>query len=275
MPELAEVEHSRRQWNPGLGEPIREVLIARPNLRIFRETNTQILTQMLPGQVFIQSESRGKQMLFQFSGDFWLGIHLGMNGELRHEIPSTYEPRKHDHLVLRQDQHLLVFEDKRFFGRIRLHQGDMPPTWWTSLAPGVLTRQFTLAATAKFLQRRRRTPLKAVLLMQEHFPGIGNWMADEILWRAGVHPSTLAGSLDDAQVRTLWDQVRWVSRTAIRIINDEWTYPPTWLFAHRWEAGGKCPRCRAALDRATVGGRTTCWCPGCQPGSSGPQRITP
>ena len=265
MPELAEVEHSRRQWNPGLGEPIREVFITRPSLRIFRDTDTQTLLQLLPGQSLIKSEARGKQMLFQFSGDLWLGIHLGMNGELRRELSPGYECRKHDHLVLRQDHQSLVFEDKRLFGRVRLHQGNTPPAWWTSLAPGVLTRQFTLAATAKFLQRRRRTPLKAVLLMQEHFPGIGNWMADEILWRAQLHPATPAGSLDATQTRTLWDQVRRVSRTAIRIISDDWTYPPTWLFAHRWEAGGKCPRCRTPLDRATIGGRTTCWCPGCQP----------
>ncbi len=77
--------------------------------------------------------------------------------------------------------------------------------------------------------------------MQEHFPGVGNWMADEILWRARLHPSTPAGSLDrNADPRPL-GTVRWVSRTAIRIISDDWTYPPTWLFAHRWEAGGTVP----------------------------------
>ena len=90
-------------------------------------------------------------------------------------------------------------------------------------------------------------------------------MADEILWRAGLHPSAAAGTLDDEQARHLWEQVRWVSRTAIRIISDDWTYPKSWLFAHRWEAGGQCPRCRTDLERATIGGRTTCWCPECQP----------
>ena len=217
MPELAEVEHSRRQWDCGRGQHVCTVFISRPNLRIFRDTDLQTLCQLIPGQYLMSSEARGKQMLFQFSGDFWLGIHLGMNGELRCEASPHYERRKHDHLVLQQDAQALIFEDKRLFGRVRLHHGAKPPAWWTSLAPGVLSRQFTLAATAKFLQRRRRTPLKAVLLMQEHFPGIGNWMADEILWRASLHPTTPAGSLDDAQTRALWDKVRWVSRTAIRI----------------------------------------------------------
>ena len=100
MPELAEVEHSRRQWDPGLGEPIREVFITRPSLRIFRDTDTRYFSnKALPGQKLIQSEARGKQMLFQFSGDLWLGIHLGMNGELRREslpglrTPQTRSPR--------------------------------------------------------------------------------------------------------------------------------------------------------------------------------------
>ncbi len=265
MPELAEVEHSRRQWDPGVGQPILEILIARPEIRVFRDTDVETLRHLLPGQRLLDSQARGKQMLFHFSNDLWLGIHLGMSGELRREDGPEESPHKHDHLILRQPGHALVFEDKRHFGRVRLHQGTEPPAWWNSLAPSILSKEFTYEGTANFLQRRRRTPIKAVLLMQEHFPGVGNWMADEILWRAGIHPSAPAGSLDQAQTRRLWEQVRWVSRTAVRIISDDWTYPPDWLFTHRWEAGGQCPRCHTALDRATVGGRTTCWCPKCQP----------
>ena len=265
MPELAEVEHSRRQWDPGVGQPILEVLVARPEIRVFRDTDIQILRQLLPGQRLLDSQARGKQMLFHFSNNFWLGIHLGMSGELRREDGPEESPRKHDHLILRQAGRALIFEDKRHFGRVRLHQGAEPPAWWNSLAPSVLSDEFTYQGTADFLQRRRRTPIKAVLLMQEHFPGVGNWMADEILWRAGVHPSTAAGSLDEARTHRVWEQVRWVSLTAVRIISDDWTYPPDWLFTYRWEAGGQCPRCHTALDRATIGGRTTCWCPKCQP----------
>ena len=139
------------------------------------------------------------------------------------------------------------------------------PSGGTKLPVAVLSEEFTHEKTAKFLARRQRTPIKGVLLMQEHFLGVGNWMADEILWRAAVHPATSAGAVDEAATQRLWEQTRWVSATAIRIISDDWTYPPDWLFAHRWEAGGECPRCHTKLDRATIGGRTTCWCPQCQP----------
>ncbi len=103
--------------------------------------------------------------------------------------------------------------------------------------------------------------------MQERFPGVGNWMADEILWRARLHPGTLCGELAGEEVAQLFRAVRWVSRTAVEIVSDDWSYPPSWLFRHRWEAGGACPRCRTALGRATIGGRTTAWCPRCQPGA--------
>lgn len=262
MPELAEVEHSRRQWDVGLNQPITQVHL-RPGTRVFRGIDTDALRQNLTGRTLLGSEARGKQMLFRFSDDAWLGVHLGMRGELMAK-PAEYTPNKHDHLVLHQAGDALVFEDQRHFGRIQFQISPEPPSWWTALAPSVLSDEFTVAAVSTFLLRRRKTPVKAALLMQERFPGVGNWMADEILWRAGVHPAALAGTLSVAKINALWKQTRWVSRTAIRIISDDWTYPDTWLFTHRWEAGGECPRCGAALERAQIGGRTTCWCPNCQ-----------
>jgi formamidopyrimidine-DNA glycosylase len=266
VPELAEVEYCRRLWDAGLRKTVADVRIGRPEIRVFRETDIAALRRLLPGRRLLGSESGGKQMLFHFSGDLWLGIHLGMSGELRVEPSGDFTPRKHDHLVLQLPKIALVYEDQRHFGRVRFAQSVEAPEWWTKLAPGVLSARFTARAVENFFARRRRIPLKAALLMQEQFPGIGNWMADEILWRAKLHPAIRAGTLATAQTRLLWRQVRWVSRTAIKLIQHDWTYPESWLFPHRWGNGRHCPRCRAALSRATIGGRTTCWCPVCQPG---------
>ena len=265
MPELAEVEYSRRLWDAGRRKTVRAVRIGRPEVRVFRETDVAAIRRLLPGQRLLGSESGGKQMLFRFSGNLWLGVHLGMSGELRVEPTDNFTPGKHDHFVLQLPKIALVYEDQRHFGRVRFAHGAEPPVWWTNLAPGVLSARFTVRAVGDFLARRRRAPLKAVLLMQEQFPGIGNWMADEILWRARLHPAIPAGSLQPAQTRLLWRQVRWVGRTAIKMIQKDWTYPESWLFRHRWGNGRHCPRCRAMLNRATIGGRTTCWCPVCQP----------
>src|SRR4029453_5477370 len=110
----------------------------------------------------------------------WLGIHLGMSGELT-VAPPDHVPGRHDHLVIVTEGHALVFNDPRMFGSVDFHVGKEPPKCGSKIAPPIFSSQFTVEAVATFLQRRRRAPIKAVLLMQERFPGIGNWMADEIL----------------------------------------------------------------------------------------------
>ena len=262
MPELAEVEYYRKQWNPGLGKLVREVRL-HPKARIFRGQDTKSLIECLTESRLISSESRGKQMLFRFARGT-LGVHLGMTGELRVEA-ADFAPGKHDHLVLIQARRSLVFTDPRLFGRILFEPGKVDPAWWLALPPDCMSPDFTAERVVLFLQRRRGAPLKAVLLMQECFPGVGNWMADEILWRQRLHPATRAGRLSSKSVEQLHEAVVALCREALAIIGTDWSDPPdSWLFNHRWKPGGYCPRCGLELERAAVGGRTTCWCGRCQ-----------
>ena len=272
MPELAEVEFYRKRWHQAAhGLTVVDVL-THGSRKLFRDAPAAKLKKHLTGARLQSSGTAAKQMLFHFSGDAWLGIHLGMTGELRAE-PSGYVPRKHDHLVLRTTKPTLVFTDPRMFGKIECHQGKKAPDWWTRIGPAILSHAFTADTVAAFLRRRARSPIKAVLLMQERFPGIGNWMADEVLWRARIHPRRLAGSLDPAETRTLWRESRAVCRMALRTIAGHGDYlppdlnahiPDSWLFNHRWENGGRCPRTKQVLIREVIGGRTTCWSPGRQ-----------
>src|SRR5690606_33216676 len=149
-------------------------------------------------------------------------------------------------------------------------RGKHPPAWWTRIAPAILSPAFTNAAVAAFLKRRAKASIKAVLLMQERFPGVGNWMADEILWRAAIPPARPAGSLNAAEVKILWRECRQVCRLALRnIAGHSGKLPPdlnvnipdSWLFNHRWENGGRCPKTGVLLVREEIGGRTTCWSP--------------
>ncbi len=273
MPELAEVELSRRIWATGRAETILRVTL-RAGVRIFRGVDTESLARGLVGRKLVRSLARGKQTAFVFASRpdaadaQWVGIHLGMAGSL-HRVPSAaFTPGKHDHLVLWGAKHALVFRDVRHFGRVRNHAGPDEPAWWSSLPPELTSPAFTVAVLDAFLQRRKKTPVKTVLLLQERFPGVGNWLADEILWRARVHPTTLSGSLSPETTRVLWREIRWVCRESIRQIDDHWDYPASWLFRYRWKPGGKCPRCRALLARGPIGGRTACWCPRCQPASA-------
>ncbi len=269
MPELAEVEFYRKRWHLAAhGERVVSVL-GHDTKKLLRELDFAAFKRALIGQRFTDSEAAAKQMLFRFGDEVWLGIHLGMSGELSVAAPD-YMPGKHDHLVIVTDKHALVFNDPRMFGSIDFHKGKEAPTWWSKIAPALLSKAFTVDAVAAFLKRRGRAPIKAVLLMQERFPGVGNWMADEILWRAAIHPRRLAGSLTPAEVRTLWRECRTVCRQALNAIAGKGDslpsdlnvgIPDSWLFKHRWKPGGTCPKTGKPLAHATIGGRTTCWSP--------------
>ncbi len=269
MPELAEVEFFRKRWHLAAKGQRLDTVHVHASAKIFRGTDPAAIVHALTGARFLDSSAAAKQMLFRFTGDAWLGVHLGMTGDLYAREPD-YTPQKHDHLVLVTPKHALVFTDPRMFGRVQFHQGPTPPQWWTKIAPAILSRDFTATAVSDFLRRRARAPIKAVLLMQERFPGIGNWMADEILWRAAIHPKRLAGSLTPAETKTLWRECRHVSRLALdKIAGRGGKLPPdlnvnipdSWLFHHRWRAGGRCPLTGAKLLREEIGGRTTCWSP--------------
>ena len=269
MPELAEVEFFRRRWHEAaVGQKIVRIAV-HPKARIFRGVDTAALTRALTGTRLTGSEAAAKQMRFRFGKGSSLGIHLGMSGELE-ACPPGHEPAKHDHLVLFTAKHALVFRDPRMFGRVQFDPGPADPKWWTALAPAISSPAFSVATVAAFLRRRARAPIKAVLLMQERFPGIGNWMADEVLWRAAIYPRRKAGSLSPAEVRTLHRECRNVCRIALAKIAGRGgklprdlnvNIPDSWLFNHRWQPGGTCPRTRRPLAHATIGGRTTCWSP--------------
>jgi formamidopyrimidine-DNA glycosylase len=251
-----------------VGQTVREVRL-HPLKRVFRHADPRRLQQSLTDARLLDSASAAKQMVFHFTDDGWLGVHLGMSGELTVQ-PASYPPTQHDHLVLVLKNAALVFTDPRMFGGIRFDRGPEPPEWWSKIAPPLLSAAFTKAALTDFLRRRQRAPLKAVLLMQERFPGIGNWMADEILWRARLHPARAAGDLRPAEVARLWTETRRVCRQALeKIAGHGGALPPdlnvnipeSWLFHHRWRSGGRCPKTGARLERAEIGGRTTCWSP--------------
>lgn len=267
MPELAEVEYFRKQWDPGVGGTVRKIL-THPKARIYRDVPAAAVRRGLQGRNLIESSTHGKQMMFRFSDGAWLGLHLGMTGRLLTE-DENYEPVKSDHLVLVLDRHRLVFSDYRMFGKLTLDitEDGSPPAWWADLPPRTLDRGFTRKHHTAFVRRFPKTPLKTLLLDQRGYPGIGNWMADEICWRLQIPPQTPSGELSDGQLDELWRMTRKVSRDAMRVIGSDWGKPPnSWLFNHRWKDGGTCPRrgCKTDLTRADLRGRTTCWCPTCQ-----------
>jgi len=261
MPELAEVYFYRKQWVAARGQSVREVLL-NADARVFRDTDTGQLRDALEGACLGKSWQVGKQMLFHFGEKGWLGVHLGMAGRLRQRA-ADHAPDKHDHLCLRMEDCTLVFVDYRMFGRVRFDHGSEPPAWWQKL-PAPLCAETLTADGLRELCHGRTVAVKSLLLQQEHFPGIGNWMADEILWRAKIHPAAEAGDLSKSQVQALRGALFEVIDAALDVIGDDATAKPEdWLIAHR-KKGGHCPRTGKPVKKCTVGGRSTYFVPAVQ-----------
>ncbi|MES1227885.1 MAG: hypothetical protein ABUL72_04385, partial [Armatimonadota bacterium] len=103
---------------------------------------------------------------------------------------------------------------------------------------------------------------KGALLDQSLFAGVGNWVADEVLYHAHINPARLCNTLAEAEIKALLKQLKVVLDVAVDAEADDNKYPATWLFSHRW--GGK----RGSQEinghkivRDTVAGRTTAWVP--------------
>ena len=148
MPELAEVEYFRRRWNIGIGQWVTRVAL-HARKRVFRGTDTRALCQHLTLAQLLSSEARGKRMLFRFSNENWLGLHLGMTGRMRTMRPD-FRPEKHDHLVLYQREQALVFTDARQFGRVQFHHGEIAPGWWENGVPEIVSEKFDRAFLDRF-----------------------------------------------------------------------------------------------------------------------------
>jgi formamidopyrimidine-DNA glycosylase len=203
-------------------------------------------------------------MRFLFSGDVQLGIHLGMTGKTRVE-PADFRPGRYDHLVLFQDKRALVFTDTRQLGRVRFHCDAKPPNWWKTDLPEISSPAFNRAYFGRFLNRHPQAPIKAVLLMQRGFAGIGNWMADEILWRARVLPAKRTCRLTKRERDAIFRAAKFIVKTALATTGRDFSDPPRhWLIHQKWKRDGVCPKHRTPLRHTTIGGRTTAWCPKCQ-----------
>ena len=260
MPELAEVAFACGKWKPGVGKFIKKVY-ANPYSRVYRDLLQEDVISELTSAKISSSATHGKQMLFKLSGDKWLGIHLGMTGSL-HVNCFDYQNHKHDALILFQSKQALIFKDPRQFGRLRLHIGKNPPIWWSELPTSMLDAKFQFPVLSDALSRHPKRPIKALLLDQRYFQGMGNWMADEVLWRSGIHPARISSKISSVESSKLFTQIKFVVHGAMKSVGKHGGDPPKgWLFHVRWKNGELCPKTQSPLKRQEIGGRTSCWCP--------------
>jgi formamidopyrimidine-DNA glycosylase len=206
----------------------------------------------------------GKHLWFEMDRRPWPAFHFGMTGSFRTYRNPEERPRYWRLEMVFTDGLRVAFSDPRRFGRIRLQHDPAAEPPISLLGPDPLLDPPSAGDLASLLARRK-APLKAVLLDQASFAGVGNWVADEILYQARLSPLRPASSLTRAEVAALRRALLAVVRGAVAVRADSDRFPRTWLFHTRWgkTAGAKTAR-GEAIVHATVGGRTTAWVPGRQ-----------
>jgi formamidopyrimidine-DNA glycosylase len=248
MPELPEAERARQQIERVIGREI--VAVDDSDTYVCRPHAPGEIAAALTGRRLTRAHRRGKFLWVQTGDDGpELGLHLGMAGRI--VVDEAEEPRLWDRFVLEfAGGGRMALRDKRRLGRAVLE----PDFSHVGPDAGEVSRK-------EFHERvgRGTAPLKAKLLDQGAIAGVGNLLADETLWRARLSPRMPAGRLTEEQLDTLRRELRAAIRAAIRLGGAHTGD----LIPHR-DREGACPRCATPLDRATIGGRTTYWCPRCQ-----------
>jgi formamidopyrimidine-DNA glycosylase len=258
MPELPDVESFRAVLaEHGTGCRVRHVEVA--DAGVLRDVGAGQLKRSLRGRRFGDPERHGKWLIAGTDGPTLL-MHFGMTGALCWAEPGQ-ERHRHDRVVFVLDGGELRFRDMRKLQGITLagRPGDVGRVL-AGLGPDAL------AIGRDDLGRAlgsRRQAVKAALIDQSVIAGLGNLLADEILWRARIHPRKPARELGPAERSRVHGQMRRVLREAIPA--GRVPARPGWLTACRDAAGQRCPRCAATLARGQVAGRSTLWCPRCQP----------
>jgi formamidopyrimidine-DNA glycosylase len=219
---------------------------------------------------------RGKFILLRLDSGDTLTVHLRMSGRL-FLAPGKIGPDKHTRAIMDMDDgRELHFRNPRKFGRMRLLNASEYDALDARLGPEPLDSSFDAAAFVARLRERPRARLKPLLLDQRFLAGLGNIYADEALFRAGLNPLRRAGGISSEQGRRLHGAVAEVLHEAIaaegttlsdgvyRFGQDE-----AGRFAERLRVYGRgdqpCRVCGTPIVRQPIAGRSSHFCPHCQP----------
>src|SRR6059036_315556 len=274
MPEPPEVESVRLQLEPA---PVarRFERVRAEDSRLVRPYDPAEVAAELEGERAAAVERRGKYLVVRFESGRVLLIHLRMTGSLLHATGGSLQDDPHRRAVVKLDDGSdVAYRDVRRFGTwLLLEPGEAEPYLSARVGDEPLDALFTAARLGERLAGRR-TSLKAALLDQRTLAGMGNIYVDEALWRARLSPLRPASGLDRNELRRLHRGIRTALEHGLArqgstlrdyrlpdgsggSMQDEFR-----VYGRRDEP---CDRCGTPIARTQVAGRTTWFCPTCQP----------
>ena len=297
MPEIAEVARTVHFIRKHLVGHTIATITAADDTNVYGKNLTGATTgadfqKHLKGNKIIDAGQQGKYFWMIMEKAPHPVMHFGMSGWLKYRSEHTYYYRKKEedkigeewppkfwkfHLETKpekgEEKVEAAFVDMRRFARIRLV--DCPGKEIREYSPlkenGPDPVQDNDVFTLEFFKEmcgRKKVPIKAMLLDQANLSGIGNWVGDEIMYHAKMHPEQYANTLADNEVEKLYKSIEYVCGTAVDLLADSEKFPEDWLFKHRWGKGKKdAPKTMPNGEKIvflTVGGRTSAVVPSVQ-----------
>ena len=273
MPELAEVERGRRlAESVAAGRRIAAVACAADSIVYAGVPPAE--WEALCGRRVLAACRWGKQLWFDLDTPPHPLFHFGMSGGFRvpgdtplklatgpAHRPDEWPPRYWKVRFTFEDGAQLVMTDARRLGRLLLREAprEEPPVSRLGFDPLLALpppREFARLLAA------RSVVIKSLLLDQGFAAGVGNWIADEVLYQARIDPRRRARDLDDREAKRLRTVLRRVVETAVSVDAESSRYPAGWLFHRRWGRRAEATTARGeAIEHIEIGGRTTAWAP--------------
>jgi formamidopyrimidine-DNA glycosylase len=264
MPELPEVETWRRLAEQHVaGKTIKSVFALKDEI-IFDNCTQAAFTRKLTGRCIDQVLRKGKHLWMDLDQAPHPYFHFGMTGSFHVYRSEKLRPRFLKAELLMDDGTRLGFRNVRRIGRVRLHDDPtaVPPISKLGFDPFL-----DMASLAFFKETfaRRKAPIKALLLDQKFAAGVGNWIADEILYQAGIDPARRANTLSSDEIKRIRNKMGSIIRKAVDVSADADHFPRTWLFHYRWGKNKEALTAKGQkIEFATIGGRTTAFVPDVQ-----------
>ncbi|GMI93939.1 MUTM homolog, MUTM homolog-1, FORMAMIDOPYRIMIDINE-DNA GLYCOSYLASE 2 [Hibiscus trionum] len=273
MPELPEVEAARRAVEENcLGKKIKRAIIANDS-KVIEGVSSSEFESAVVGKTIVSAHRKGKNLWLELDSPPFPTFQFGMAGAIyikgvavtkykRSAVKDNDEwPSKYSKFFVELDDGLeLSFTDKRRFARVRLLKDptSVPPI--SELGPDALFEPMTVDEFTESLGKKK-IAIKALLLDQSYISGIGNWIADEVLYQARIHPLQASSSLSKENCATLHKCIKEVIETSVEVGADSSQFPSNWIFHSREKKPGKAFVDGKKIDFINAGGRTSAYVP--------------
>ncbi|KAF2035046.1 hypothetical protein EK21DRAFT_55560, partial [Setomelanomma holmii] len=249
-------------------------------------TSASEFEKAITGKKILDARQQGKYFWLVMDSPPHPLMHFGMSGWMKfnNDDSAYYRPTKAGEeewppkfwkFVLQlkgEPKSEVAFVDPRRLGRIRLvnvKAEDMRKT--TPLKENgpdpVIDKEILTVEWLSKKLRSKKVPVKALLLDQANISGIGNWVGDEIMYHARLHPEQYSNTFSDEQIKRLHNSMMYVCDTAVELLAESDKFPPDWLMKHRWSKGKKDVSKLPTGEKITflkVGGRTSAIVPSLQ-----------